>query len=402
MLSKITFALTGATGLLGRNLLLEIIKQNYKKLSSIEILLLGRNSKTDSLHQRIMNIIKDEAFDYIDDQNLDREGFLNEIKKVIKCYNIILGEPYLAMSQDELSDLKTKKIDYFFHIAALTNLWHDEKSKIDLERINVDGTKGIIQLVKELGNVGELSYVGTAYSCGKTYGNIEPDYINISNGFRNNYERTKLEAELLVRNFEKETGQKCRYFRPSVVCGRMIERELGAVSKFDVFYGWGLFFLELKKKLVGNIDNLINEKCNLNLRYHINFNAGLNIVPVDYCAKIAYKACITNHSAKHIHLTYHKEIPHTFYFPQILKSLNIEGAVPTSEHPQNLNYNEKLYYRSAGKIYAEYMTSEPMYFNMSNVENLTKSFKFILPNLTEINNFYILLNYASHKKYGIK
>jgi len=43
------YALTGITGLLGRNLFLEIIKKNINDLFKTKFILFGRNSKTKTL-----------------------------------------------------------------------------------------------------------------------------------------------------------------------------------------------------------------------------------------------------------------------------------------------------------------------------------------------------------------
>ncbi len=394
-------AITGVTGLLGRNLLLETIKQNRKKLSELKFVFFGRDSKKDNLKDRIIKILEEELKDYTDDESFDFEQIYGWFEQNVKLINYKLDVPQLGISIKDLEFLKKSKIDFFFHIAALTNLWHDEESKNQLEKANYFGTKYLVELVKELKNVGEFVYVGTAYSCGKTYGEIMPDYVNKGGHFRNNYERVKLEAELLVRDLEKETGQKCRYFRPSVVCGRMIEKPFGAVSKFDVFYGWGVFFAQLKKKYVKNIENFIEEECRINLRYQISFDSGLNIVPVDYCAKIIYHCCFDNSPAKHVHLTYKQEIPHTFYFPLILKSLNIEGVVAVDELPANQNFDEKLYYKSLGKVFNPYMTSQSMLFNIDNIKDIVEKNNIEVPDFLDSANFNILLNYAKKEKYGL-
>lgn len=395
-------AMTGVTGLLGRNLLLETIKQRREKLSELKFILFGRDSKEENLKERIVKILEEELEDYVDDASFNFQQIYEWFEENVKLINYKLDVPQLGISDADLEFLKKSKIDFFFHVAALTNLWHDEESKKQLEKANYLGTKYLVELVKDMKNVGEFAYVGTAYSCGKTYGEIMPDYVNTTGQFRNNYERVKLEAELLVRDLEKETGQKCRYFRPSVVCGRMMEKNLGAVSKFDVFYGWGLFFAQLKKKYVKNIENFIEEKCRIDLRYQISFDSGLNIVPVDYCAKIIYYCCIDDSPAKHVHLTYKQEINHTFYFPLILKSLNIEGVIAVNELPVNQNFDEKLYYKSLGKVFNPYMTSQSMNFNTDNLSNIIKSHNLEIPNLLDELNFNILLNYAKKEKYGLK
>ncbi len=403
MLNKSTIALTGVTGLLGRNLFLEILKQNRNNLSEIKFIIFGRDSKEDSLKTRLIKILEEELIDYIDDLSFDFKQIYHWLETNVKLINYKLDQSQLAISSQDLIFLEQSQIDFFFHIAALTDLRNGQIVKENVERTNIFGTKNLLELITRIKKVNEFIYVGTAYCCGNNYGEIEPDFVNQNGQFRNHYEKAKLEGELLVRSFAKKTGQKCRYFRPSVVSGRMIEKKLGAVSKFDVFYGWALFFLNLKRKYVKNLDNLITEKCHINLRYLINPNSGLNIVPVDYCAKIIYWCCADNYPELHIHLTYDKEIPHSFYFPLILKSLNISGveAIYNSQTKENQNVDEKLYEKSIGMFFTSYMTSKPMNFKLNNLEKLIKIRQIKLPNLLNAENFNILLDYAKNKKYGI-
>ncbi len=209
--TQIRFALTGATGFLGRNLLLEIIKQNYKNLSDIEIIILGRSSKEDSLHYRIMNILAEEVLDYIDDSNLEINDFLQAISSRIKCVNIALGEPNLGVSHDDFKVLSAKTIDFFFHVAALTDFRDGETVVKNLEKVNVSGTEELISLIANL-KVSEFSYVSSAYACGLTHGTIMPDYVNLNQEFRNPYERTKLKAEIIVRQIKKKVVSSLEYF----------------------------------------------------------------------------------------------------------------------------------------------------------------------------------------------
>ena len=152
------------------------------------------------------------------------------------------------MCASDLEKLGAKPIDYFFHIAALTD-FRDGPAVIEsLWQTNVEGTKQVLSLVSSL-SVGEFVYVGSAYSCGLRGGRIPPNCMGPpSSRFRNPYEKSKLEAEMEVRSFAQESGVRCRYFRPSTICGRLMEPPTGCIHKFDVFYAWAAFFLRAKMK----------------------------------------------------------------------------------------------------------------------------------------------------------
>ncbi|MBF0533195.1 MAG: SDR family oxidoreductase, partial [Candidatus Omnitrophica bacterium] len=211
-MKKLRIAITGATGLLGRNLLFEILKQQRNNLGSLEIFVLGRRSPGKSLRERIDEIINDDGRGYC--------GFTDsrESLESVRAMEMDLVEDKLRLSQEDYKELKSSLIDFFFHIAALTDFRSSEAVTEALYKTNVYGTKQILQLASNL-NVKEFSYVGSAYSCGKASGDILPNQIDLRRQFRNPYEKTKAEAELLVREFSKTTNTKCRYFRPSTICG---------------------------------------------------------------------------------------------------------------------------------------------------------------------------------------
>ena len=181
-------AITGATGLLGRNLLFEILKQNLSSLSDLEIVVFGRQSHRQSLEHRLVNIIRNDGFDYLGVKNEGSDDLLNEIRRRLVCVNFDLTQKDLSISQDGFKKLKGKKIDKLFHVAALSDFRVTPEIRKMLSLINVDGTKHMLDLSKELG-VENFIYTGSAYSAGFVEGDIAPDFVNIEGEFRNYYEK---------------------------------------------------------------------------------------------------------------------------------------------------------------------------------------------------------------------
>lgn len=396
--NKTTFALTGATGLLGRNLLLEIIKQHYRKISDIEILLLGRSTKANSLHERVMKILDEEVIDYIDDASLNKSEFLKEVSEKIECFDIRLGEANLSLSQNDYKILTSKKIDFFFHVAALTDFRSGNIVADKLTKINVDGTRSILELLPNL-KVAEFSHVSSAYVCGITAGKISPDYINPNQKFRNYYEQTKLEAEILVKDFCKKHRIKFRIFRPSTISGRLIEKKIGATPKFDVFYGWAIFFLRQKEKLLKS-KNFTSDFAEINLRFCASNDSGLNIVPVDFAAKIMYQVSMLGHDEESFYLTNKEEVSHRFYFFEMLNFIGIKGVEMVDRMPSNLNKAEDFYYKTVGKIYTPYITCPVMDFDTDNLKDLSTKIGLECPKIDR-NNFLQLMIYAKEKNFGL-
>jgi len=393
-------AITGATGLLGRNLLFEIIKQNLRNLDELELFILGRNARDMNIAGRVRQIAMDDGLSYLSLDKKKAESIERFVKDGIKCIYMNLTEDKLGIDSENLRSLAADKIDIFFHLAALTDLRHTPQIIKALDRTNIYGTKQILQLASSL-KIGEFCYMGTAYSCGNMRGKIKPESIDPEQKFRNPYEATKMEAEFLVKKFSKKTKTRCRYFRPSVTCGRLIEAPLGHVSKFDVFYGWAGFFLQLKMKKLQAAKDKYATPVELDMRIHYNLKSGLNIVPADYAAKVVYQVCAQEDPGESYHLVNNRETPHSVYIPLMLETVNIRGVRQADKMPDNINRLEQLYYKTAGSVFTPYITGEPMLFETGNLTSVLDNAGMSCPAVDE-RSFPVLMEYARKYDFGLK
>jgi long-chain acyl-CoA synthetase len=107
-----------------------------------------------------------------------------------------------------------------------------------------------------------FAYVSTAYVAGRHRGVFGPADLDRAQRFRNPYERSKYEAEALVRDAGTELG--VQVFRPSIVVG---DRQTGWTSSFNVLYQpLRAFSRGMYSVLPGRLD------------------APVDVVPVDYVA----------------------------------------------------------------------------------------------------------------------
>lgn len=393
-------AITGATGLVGSNLLLEIVKQNLNNLQNIHFLILGKGKNNKTLQQRIQDILLSEGPNYIGREKVTDKALLAVSQENISYIELELSRPDMGITTEEHQALHAAPIDYFFHSAGVTDFRHAPEAVQLLETVNLKGTKRMVELAKSL-NVGEFDFVSTAYACGETFGDIAPDYVNLNQGFRNPYERVKLQAEMVVRDFQKETGIKCRYFRPSVICGRLMEHELGTTPKFDVFYLWAAFFLRWKMKLLSNgVVDVYETPLEMDLRFWGNRDAGLNIVPVDYVVKVMWEVCKQDAPGESFHLVGDRETLHLEYSAAILDWMNISGARFVDEPPMDLNRIESFYYKTVGKIFKPYATQSPINFLVDNLTAVTTTANLTCPPIDDT-NLRILLNYAKKHQFGL-
>lgn len=393
-------AITGATGLLGRNLLFEIIKQNLGNLRDLEIFVLGRDAPDNNIHGRIEQIILNDGVYYISADNKEIAENVKKYCKIgIKEMNIDLIKENIGIESEDMKQLKSNPIDFFYHVAASTDLRGTPASAKLLRETNIYGTQQILKLASLL-KIGEFCYVGTAYSYGDVSGNVEPVPVDTCQVFRNPYEETKAKSEVLVREFAKEKKVRCRYFRPSSVCGRLLENPLGATSKFDVFYAWGAFFLHIKLKKMDAKKDKYKEPFVLDVRACYNLKGGLNIVPVDYVAKVMYQVCIQNDPGEIYHLVNDQECPHSLYLNFMLNSFNIQGVKQVDNIPDDMNDMERLYYKTVGKQFTPYINAKPMLFSVENLKNVLAKASLRCPQIDK-KALCILVDYAKKYDFGM-
>jgi nucleoside-diphosphate-sugar epimerase len=103
---------------------------------------------------------------------------------------------------------------------------------------NVRGTEHVLALCAEL-PIRELHHVSTAFVCGDRPGPVREDDLDCGQGFHNDYERTKFEAERRVR---AARGVRATVYRPSVIVG---DSRTGYTGSYHGFYR----FLELAARL---------------------------------------------------------------------------------------------------------------------------------------------------------
>jgi nucleoside-diphosphate-sugar epimerase len=409
-------ALTGATGLLGRNVLFEFIRHYRRHLDDLEIIVLGRESGEEPLSQRIWEIMLTDGRHFVfpelspsanpgspvesNAQDAELQEFWSFCQNRIHCLALDLDEEKLNLRPEALALLAHKPIDYFFHMAAITDFGSSGATQTRVERTNVRGTERVLELVAQL-EVKEFAYVGSAYSCGLTSGVVAPDEVDLGRQFRNHYERAKLEAELSVRAYSRRSGLRCRYFRPATICGRLIEPPVGSIPKFNVFYGWAAFFLREKlKRLRAGMDRYA-AKCALACRIRYNHRSGLNIVPADYAAKVMVQVSLQNDAGESYHLVNEVNTPHFAYITWMLEALGITGVEHTDIDPTETNDLEGLYYKTVGKIFGPYIIPEDIVFDTTNLRGVLRQAGLNCPPVN-CRTFAQLMEYAKKHNFGLR
>ncbi len=95
--------------------------------------------------------------------------------------------------------------------------------------INVDGTRRLLELAATFPSLERFMHVSTCYVAGTFEGTFGPEDLERGQGFRNTYEQSKHEAEVLVRG----SGLPTQVVRPAIVVG---DQYTGRTNAFNVLY----------------------------------------------------------------------------------------------------------------------------------------------------------------------
>jgi long-chain acyl-CoA synthetase len=125
-----------------------------------------------------------------------------------------VAEKGLGLSRMSLRSLRT--VDAVVHAAATTEFG----LPLEVSRaINVEGTRIVLDVAAGLPRLERFAYVGTAFVAGERTGRILETELAHDAGFVTTYERSKHEAEQLVRG----SDVPATIFRPSIVVERRDE-----------------------------------------------------------------------------------------------------------------------------------------------------------------------------------
>jgi thioester reductase-like protein len=120
-------------------------------------------------------------------------------------------------------------------IAEATEIWH-LAAVYDLSvarevgmRINVAGTRNVLDVAELAGALTRFQYVSTCYVSGRWAGPYGEDDLDVGQVFNNYYEETKFLAEAEVAE-RRRGGLPTTVYRPSVVVG---DSATGATQKYD-------------------------------------------------------------------------------------------------------------------------------------------------------------------------
>lgn len=227
-------------------------------------------------------------------------------------FTIVTGDitkPGLALSDDVQALLKNN-ITHVFHLAAI----YDLAVPADIAyAVNVNGTRHVNDWLLTLPRLKRYIYFSTAYVSGRREGRILETELEMNQSFKNHYERTKYEAEILVQQIRDLIPTTI--IRPGIVKG---DSKTGETIKFDGPYFILNFFDRLKFLPL--------------LPYLGKGLAEGNFVPVDY---IIQATTYLGHAEAGIGKTYHLTDPKPYQIHEVYAMLceAVTGRKPKGRIP---------------------------------------------------------------------
>jgi thioester reductase-like protein len=138
---------------------------------------------------------------------------------------LVVGDitsPGLGLGETAARDLR-RTLTGCYHLAAVYDL--AVKREVGL-RINVEGTRNVVEFLSEAKRLERLDYISTAYVSGTAVGRYRETDLDVGQRFKNFYEETKFLAEVAV----VESGLPYAIYRPGIVVG---DSRTGETAKFD-------------------------------------------------------------------------------------------------------------------------------------------------------------------------
>jgi nucleoside-diphosphate-sugar epimerase len=326
--------LTGGTGFLGSHLAARLLQDGC------HVTALARGSKSESPRSRVEDALRPVGVS--DFQNLD----------------VVEGDislPGLGLNEEARRQVLSTSREVW-HCAA--SLSFQEEDREEIFRMNVDGTRHVIDVVKQLPG-SRLHHVSTAYIAGDRSDVALETEIDVGQKFKNAYEESKCRAELLIAEEQRQGTIVASVYRPSIVIGHS---RSGRATHFHGVYA----FIRALWAVLERLRRRMPEPGTVHLPLRVlgAETQTLNFVPIDYVADGMVTIARRPDSAGG---TYHLANPspteNRLWLQHICRILGVEGIQLVGENSflkTPMTKVESLFQRQLA-FYYYYLQGEPRF-----------------------------------------
>lgn len=333
--------LTGATGLLGRYLMKDLLS------NGIKLAVLVRPNRKFDAETRIEAAMRvwDDLLGYELPRPVVLSGDINR--------------PDLGLSNHQIKWAAENCSSILHNAASLSFVSTGRDS--EPWRSNVDGTATVLDFCQQAG-IHDFYHVSTAYVAGLRQGRIYENELNVGQKFGNPYEESKVMAEEMVRG--SQFIENLTVFRPAIILG---DSKTGLTFTYHNFYA----VLQLAITIAHSMaDRHFTGKYN---SHAFNLNATgaerKNFVPVDWVSE-TMTAIITDSDLhnKTYHLT--PRVPITTrllrdVIEEVVGSFGLGGGVQKEESERS--ELEEVFFKHI-EVYESYWKDDPEY-DSTNTQN---------------------------------
>jgi len=330
---------TGVTGFVGSHLAYRLLEKGH------HVTALARGGRNASARDRVIEVLSQVA------------GSAEGLNARLDHLDVIEGDisqPLLGLDADSFRHTASRTDDVW-HCAASLSFTDEEREEIF--HMNVDGTRKILDLVQQTRGR-RLHHVSTAYVAGTKDFATESE-INTGQTFRNAYEASKCEAELLVADAHARKALAARIYRPSIVIGDSIT---GRATHFHGVYAFirGLFAgaERLRRKASSN------GPVHLPVRVLGKTTTTLNFVPIDYVVNgMVHIGGLENSAGGTYHLANPYPTPNDLWLPNICRLLHVTGVQLVDQTAFNAVPATKMetWFQKQMAFYYMYLQGEPRF-----------------------------------------
>lgn len=274
-----TYLVTGATGLIGRHLVAEILRRDDVDLVHVLVRPTSR--------QRLTEVAA-------------RWPAADKVRPLPGD----IAAPWLGLTEQQRDELRGT-VEHVVHLAALYDITTDDEAN---EAANVTGTAHVIELAAAI-EAGRLHHVSSVAVAGEYRGTFTEEMFDAGQPLPTPYHRTKHASERLVR---QQHGVPWRIYRPSIVVGHS---KTGEMDKVD-----GPYYLFPTIARLARLPSLPVLAPSL---------GNTNIVPVDYVAEaMAYLMHRPGLDGRAFHLVNPDPQP----LPEVYNAFASVAGAPTVAH----------------------------------------------------------------------
>lgn len=324
--------LTGASGFVGRRLVEDLLG-----CTEVRLTVLTRASKGTPYDLRLPGLTQTWP------------GRLDFVEGDITAHGLGMSERARRALQASVDDV--------WHIAALTDF--DEVLRPVLLKVNVSGTRHVLDFASGVANLDRFVHVSTAFVAGKpsTPGPV-PEALHAHPGrFRNPYEESKYDAECCVA----ESGLPWLIYRPSIIVGDSVTGHCDGKTVYNVAKSVRLTKLLREREAARS-----GKPAKSPLRVLVNPEATKNFLPVDVVTEMMLRIRAARPAPGQVfHLAHPRPASMGDLVTCIADELAIEDYVLVSELTGPLAAPERLL-EKLSKVFRPYMMESDPPFDTAN------------------------------------